>query len=89
MTTILLPIALLLLFVAIVLLAFSLLPGGRGTAVRGMAFRQAELERLPRLPTDDLSASRWALAAREADPVGHVSRARDDAAAAGGHRRSH
>ena len=48
MTTILLPIALLLLFVAIVLLAFSLLPGGRGTAVRGMAFRQAELERLPR-----------------------------------------
>jgi tight adherence protein C len=48
MTTILLPIALLLLFVAIVLLAFSLLPGGRGTAVRGMAFRQAELDRLPR-----------------------------------------
>lgn len=48
MTTILLPIALLLLFVAIVLLAFSLLPGGRGTAVRGMAFRHAELERLPR-----------------------------------------
>ncbi len=47
MTTILLPIALLLLFVAVVLLAFSLLPGGRGTAVRGMAFRQAELERLP------------------------------------------
>jgi len=45
--TILLPIALLLLFVAVVLLAFSLLPGGRGTAVRGMAFRHAELERLP------------------------------------------
>jgi tight adherence protein C len=47
MTTILLPIALLLLFVAVVLLAFSLLPAGRGTTVRGMAFRQAELERLP------------------------------------------
>ena len=43
MTTILLPIALLLLFVAIVLLAFSLLPGGRGTAVRGMWERVIEL----------------------------------------------
>ena len=70
MTTILLPIALLLLFVSIVLLAFSLLPGGRGTAVRGMAFRQAELERLPGYLRLLVSAARRSLAAREADPVG-------------------
>lgn len=47
MIQILLPIALLTLFASIVMLAYSMMPAARPVAVRGLALRQAETERLP------------------------------------------
>jgi tight adherence protein C len=47
MTTVLLYIALATLFGSVAMLAYAIMPGGRGVAVRGMALKQAELERLP------------------------------------------
>jgi tight adherence protein C len=47
MTTVLLYLALATLFGSVAMLAYAVMPGGRGIAVRGMALKQAELERLP------------------------------------------
>jgi Flp pilus assembly protein TadB len=47
MTTVLLYLALATLFGSVAMLAYALMPGGRAVAVRGMALKQAELERLP------------------------------------------